>query len=112
MEGRIRDVMTCGPRGIHHTVMEADESPHNKGITLEKYDEHRGYNTHGHVETSPTPGEMCPDGPIHSGNGGRFSILLAEARKLVAKAGKKKANLSFVGVTCPLLLRGSRRCRA
>ena len=101
MEGRIRDVMMCGAMEMHRKVVEAGNARHNEGITWEKYNEHRGYTTPGHVETSPGVGDMCPDGPIHSVNGGTSSTLLDEAKKLAAKAGKKKVILSFVGVTCP-----------
>merc|ERR1712070_236326 len=86
---------------MHRKVMETAEAPHNKGITWEKYNEHRGYTTPGHVETSPMVGDAAIDGPIHSINGGESSTLLAEAKKLAAAAGSGKVILSFVGITCP-----------
>jgi len=101
MEGRIRDSMMCGAMIMHRKVMEAGEPPHNKGITWEKYNEHRGYTTPGYEEKSPKVGDIVPDGPIHSITGGPDSTLLTEAKKLAEKAGTSKVILSFVGVTCP-----------
>ena len=77
MNGRIRDVMMCGMMVMHRKVMEKGEAPHNKGITWQKYNEHRGYTTPGYVEKSPNVGDVAPDGPIHSISGGDSSTLLA-----------------------------------
>lgn len=101
MEPRIRDTASCGAVVMHRKVMESGSAPHNKGITWEKYNEHRGYTTPGYVEKSPKKGDICPDGPIHSITGGDSSTLMTEAKKLAKAAGTEKVILSFVGVTCP-----------
>jgi len=101
MEGRIRDTMMGGMMVMHRKVMENGPAPESKGITWEKYNEHRGYTTPGYQEVSPNVGDVAPDGPIHSINGGGASTLLAEARKAAEAAGSSRVVLSFVAVTCP-----------
>lgn len=86
---------------MERQVMKAGPAPHNKGITWEKYNEHRGYTAPGHKEISPNVGELAPDGAIHSITGGASSTLLAEAKKLATEAGTEKVIISFVGITCP-----------
>jgi len=102
MEPRMYETMMCGMMVMYRKVMEKQEAPHNKGITWEKYNEHRGYTTPGYVEKSPQVGDIVPDGTIHSITpGGTDSTLLAEAKKLADAAGTTKVILSFVGITCP-----------
>lgn len=103
MKGRVRDTMMCGMMVMDRRVMKKQPAPNNKGITYEKYAEHRGYTTPGYVEKSPNVGDVAPDGPISSidDDGATKSTLLTEARKIAKAAGTTKVILSFVGITCP-----------
>ena len=62
--------------------MKKQDDPHNKGITFEKFAEHRGYAMPGYEPKHPKDGDAAPDGTILSIDGGESSTLLAEARKL------------------------------
>jgi hypothetical protein len=75
--------------------------PHNKGITWEKFAEHRGYAVPGYVPKHPKPGDVAPDGKILSIDGGEASTLLTEAKKVAAAAGSKKVIICFDAITCP-----------
>jgi len=120
MNGRIKDVMNMATMTkimmgcpmmppidmmvMHRQVMEAGPAPHNKGITWEKYNEHRGYTTPSYTgkEKSPNVGDKFVDGTIYSIDGSESTAsLLAEAKKLADAAGSKKVIISFLGITCP-----------
>jgi len=75
--------------------------PHDKGITWDKFKEHRGYAMPGYTPKHPCPGDIAPDGPILSISGGEPSTLLTEARKMAAAAGSKTVILCFDAITCP-----------
>jgi len=78
------------------------EGVNAKGITWEKFNEHRGYAVPGYVTKAPQPGDVVPDSKILSLEaGGPDSTLLTEARKLAAEAGSDKVVLAFDAVTCP-----------
>ena len=73
-----------------------------KGITWEKFLEHRGYASPGYETKAPQPGDVVPDSKILSLDAnGPESTLLTEARKLAEAAGSKKVILAFDAVTCP-----------
>merc|ERR1719231_2099550 len=77
-------------------------SPHDKGITWEKFNEHRGYACNGYVPKHPKDGEDAPDGPILPVDGdGAASTLLTEAKKMAEKAGSDKVIICFDAITCP-----------
>lgn len=101
MHGRIKDVMMGGMMVMWRKKMVEAGPPHNKGITFEKFCEHRGYAVPGYVSKAPKPGEVVPDGKILSIDGGPSSTLLTEARKIAAAKGSSKVVLSFEAVTCP-----------
>lgn len=76
--------------------------PHNKGITWEKFNEHRGYACPGYEPKHPKEGEVAPDGPIMAIDGsGTTSTLLTEARKMAAAANSDKVIICFDAITCP-----------
>lgn len=81
--------------------MATSGPPHNKGITFEKFAEHRGYAMPGYVPKHPKVGEVAPDGKILSIDGTGSSTLLIEAKKLAKAAGSKKVLLCFDAITCP-----------
>jgi len=81
--------------------MLKQEAPHCKGITWEKFAEHRGYALPGYEPKHPKAGEIAPDGKILSINGGEPSTLLTEARKMAKAAGSDKVILCFDAITCP-----------
>ena len=83
------------------TDMVKAPAPHNKGITWEKFAEHRGYATPGYQPKHPKEGEKVPDGKILAIDGGKPSTLLTEAKKLAKEAGSDKVILSFDAITCP-----------
>ncbi|XRB06311.1 hypothetical protein NFJ02_27g62630 [Pycnococcus provasolii] len=101
MHGRVRDTMMGGMMVMDRTEMKKAGAPHNKGITWEKYCEHRPATTPGYVEKSPNVGDLAPDATIKSINGGPDSTLMAEAKKAANAAGTKLVILSFDGITCP-----------
>jgi len=76
-------------------------APHNKGITFEKFAEHRGYAMPGYQPKHPKDGELAPDGKILSIDGGAASTLLAEAKKMATAAGSDKVIICFDAITCP-----------
>jgi len=105
MEGRTTEV-GMGMMGIKVMKMSRIEmikgpAPHNKGITWEKFSEHRGYALPGYVPKHPKVGDIAPDGKILSVDGGEASTLLTEARKLATAAGSSKVILCFDAITCP-----------
>jgi len=75
--------------------------PHNKGITFEKFAEHRGYAMPGYEPKHPKPGDIAPDGKILSIDGGEPSTLLAEAKKMATAAASDKVIICFDAITCP-----------
>ena len=81
--------------------MKKQGAPHNKGITFEKFAEHRGYAMPGYVPKHPKAGDVAPDGAILSVDGGAPSTLLTEARKMAKAAGTDKVILCFDAITCP-----------
>jgi len=81
--------------------MLKQDPPHNKGISWEKFAEHRGYALPGYVPKHPKEGEVAPDGQILSIDGGEPSTLLTEARKMAAQAGSSKVIICFDAITCP-----------
>lgn len=81
--------------------MAKQEAPHNKGITWEKFAEHRGYACPGFEPKHPKEGEAVPDGKILSVDGGEPSTLLAEAKKLAAASGSATVAICFDAITCP-----------
>ena len=101
MKGRIKDTMMGGMMVMHRKMMVAEGGVHAKGITWEKYVEHRGYTNPGYVEKSPNVGDIAPDGKILSIKGGPSSTLLTEAKKMAEAAGTSKVILSFDAITCP-----------
>ena len=67
------------------------EGVNAKGITFEKFQEHRGYANPGYVSKAPQPGQKVPDSKILSLDpSGPESTLLTEARKLAEAAGSDK----------------------
>merc|ERR1719240_1043530 len=52
MHGRLKDTMMGGMMVMDRTEMKKAGAPHNKGITWEKYCEHRPATTPGYVEKS------------------------------------------------------------
>jgi len=105
MEGRKVDLgFTMGGVKIMkmaRTVMLQSGDPHNKGITWEKFAEHRGYAVPGYEPKHPNPGDIAPDGKILSIDGGAASTLLAEAKKMATAAGSDKVIICFDAITCP-----------
>ena len=105
MEPRLQEtgMAMCGVRIMlmDRTGMKAAGPPHNKGITWEKFAEHRGYAVPPYMPKHPKNGEIAPDGKILSIDGAPSSTLLTEARKLAKAAGTDKVVLCFDGVTCP-----------
>ena len=101
MKPRLRDTMMGGMMVMDRKEMKKAGPPHNKGITWEKFVEHRTRCVPGYMPKHPVPGDIVPDGKINSVDGGAPSTLLAEAKKLAAAKGSKKVILSFMGVTCP-----------
>jgi len=101
MEGRVKESMMGGMMVMHRKKMVEAGPPHNKGITWEKFCEHRGYAAPGYKSKAPQVGEIAPDAKILSIDGGAPSTLLTEAKKLAAAKGSKKVILSFDAVTCP-----------
>jgi len=82
--------------------MKAAGSPHDKGITWEKFCEHRGYAAPGYEPKHPKDGEKAIDGKIFAIDGsGATSTLLAEAKKVAEAAGSDKVIICFDGMTCP-----------
>jgi len=75
--------------------------PHNKGITFEKFSEHRGYALPGYVPKHPKVGDIATDGKILSVDGGAESTMLTEAKKLAEAAGSDKVIICFDAITCP-----------
>lgn len=62
--------------------MKAAGPPHNKGISWEKFTEHRGYAAPGYIPKHPKDGELAPDGKIFAVDGsGKESTLLEEVRR-------------------------------
>lgn len=82
-------------------MMAKAGEPHDKGITWEKFAEHRGYALPGYVPKHPKEGDTVPDGKILSIDGGEPSTLLTEAKKIAAAAGSDKVALCFDAITCP-----------
>jgi len=105
MEARIADLgfsMCCvNVMMMKRYEMIKQPAPHNKGITFDKFKEHRGYAMPGYQPKHPKPGEDAPDGTILSIDGGAPSTLLAEAKKLALASGSEKVMICFDGVTCP-----------
>lgn len=102
MEGRIKEKMMGGMMVMDRIEMVKAGPPHNKGITWEKYNEHRGYTTPGYVEKSPMVGDDALDGKILDINDpSKSSTLLAEAKKLAGQANSNLVILAFCGITCP-----------
>jgi hypothetical protein len=106
MEGRTTEV-AMGMMGMKVMKMSRVEmikgpAPHNKGITWEKFSEHRGYALPGYEPKHPKPGDKAPDGKILAIDGsGNSSTLLTEAKKMAAAAGSDKVILCFDAITCP-----------
>ena len=105
MEPRMTEV-AMGMMGMRvmkmsRTEMAKQSDPHNKGITWEKFAEHRGYAVPGYIPKHPKDGEVAPDGKILSVDGGADSTLLTEARKMATAAGSDKVILCFDAITCP-----------
>eukprot|EP00940_MAST-03C_sp_MAST-3C-sp2_P002085 g2085.t1 len=94
-------MMGMRPMRMSRVEMVKAGSPHNKGITWDKFAEHRGYACPGYVPKHPKPGEVAPDGKIISVDGGKESTLLTEARKMAKAAGSDKVIISFDAITCP-----------
>jgi len=105
MEARIADLgfsMCCvNVMMMKRYEMIKQPAPHNKGITFDKFKEHRGYAMPGYQPKYPKPGEDAPDGTILSIDGGAPSTLLAEAKKVAEQAGSEKVMICFDGITCP-----------
>jgi len=105
MEGRTTETgfTMCGVSIMRMTRVEMLKAgaPHNKGITWEKFSEHRGYALPGYVSKAPKEGEVVPDGKILSISGGAESTLLTEAKKMAAAAGTDKVAICFDAITCP-----------
>jgi len=106
MEGRYKEY-GFGMFGVKLMRMErhgmkAAGPPHDKGITWEKFQEHRGYAAPGYVPKHPKDGDIAPDGKIFAIDGsGKESTLLAEAKKVAVAAGEDKVIICFDGMTCP-----------
>lgn len=106
MEPRTTEI-AMGMMGVRvmkmaRTQMVASAAPHNKGITWEKFCEHRGYACPGYVPKHPKTGEAAVDGTIlNVDDPSKSSTLLAEARKLATAAGSKKVMICFDAITCP-----------
>jgi len=82
--------------------MKKQPDPHNKGISFEKFKEHRGYAMPGYEPKHPKTGDVAPDGEIKSIEGTHASsMLLTEAKKLADKHGSKKVMICFDAITCP-----------
>jgi len=82
--------------------MKAAGPPHNKGISWEKFTEHRGYAAPGYIPKHPKDGELAPDGKIFAVDGsGKESTLLEEAKTAAAAAGSDRVIIAFDGMTCP-----------
>jgi len=105
MEGRITEVamavMGMKVMKMSRVEMIKQPAPHNKGITFEKFAEHRGYAMPNYAPKHPKVGDIAPDGKILSIDGGASSTLLAEAKKMAAKAGSDKVIICFDAITCP-----------
>jgi len=86
---------------MHRVEMAKAGDPHNKGISWEKFAEHRGYACPGYVPKHPNEGDIVPDGKILSVDGGADSTLLTEARKIAAASGSDKVAICFDAITCP-----------
>ena len=87
---------------MERTGMKKAGPPHDKGITWEKFCEHRGYAAPGYEPKHPKDGETAPDGTIYSIDGKKTpSTLLAEAKKVAEKAGTDRVIICFDGMTCP-----------
>jgi len=105
MTPRITDIdfkmMGMKTMKMDRTEMVKQGAPHNKGITWEKFCEHRGYAVPGYTPKHPTEGSIVPDGTILPIDGGSSSTLLTEARKMANAAGSKKVAICFGAITCP-----------
>ena len=106
MEPRMTETaMTiCGLKTMKmsRVMMAKAGPPHNKGISFEKFAEHRGYAMPGYEPKHPKEGEVAPDGPIWGVDDiSKKSTLLTEAKKLAAAAGSKKVIVCFDAITCP-----------
>ena len=73
MEGRTTETgfTMCGVSIMRMTRVEMLKAgdPHNKGITWEKFSEHRGYALPGYMPKHPNEGDVVPDGKILSIDG-------------------------------------------
>jgi len=94
-------VMGMKTMKMSRVMMAKSGEPHNKGITFEKFAEHRGYAMPGYEPKHPKPGDIAPDAPILSIDGGASSTLLSEAKKAAASQGSKLAIICFDAITCP-----------
>ena len=93
----------CGVKTMKmsRVKMAVAGAPHDKGITWDKFAEHRGYALPGYEPKHPKPGDLAPDFKILSVDGGEPSTLLTEARKLATAQGSSKVILCFDAITCP-----------
>ncbi len=76
---------------------------HARGITWEKFVEHRGYAAPGYKPKHPKEGEMLPDGRLEALEaGGRASTLRAEVKKIAAaNPDADRVVICFDAVSCP-----------
>lgn len=82
--------------------MVKQPDPHNKGITFEKFAEHRGYAMPNYEPKHPKDGEDAVDGKILSIDGNNTeSTLLAEAKNIADKFDSDKVIVCFDAMTCP-----------
>ena len=93
----------CGLKTMKmsRVMMAKAGPPHNKGITFEKFAEHRGYAMPGYEPKHPKEGEVAPDGPIWGVDDiSKKSTLLTEAKKWPRRRSKKVI-VCFDAITCP-----------
>lgn len=83
--------------------MKEAGAPHNRGITWEKFVEHRGYAAPGHVPKHPKEGEALPDGKLEQLDSKLpATTLRAEVLQLAQEnPDADRVVVCFDAVTCP-----------